>query len=144
MTVYTIGFSGKSAEHFFTLLREAGVRRILDTRLNPAGQLSGFAKARDLPYFLNVLCGIEYHYLPVLAPPVDLLAGYRNKEIDWPGYALIYQRTLEDRAAENYVPPELLHGGCLLCSEDRPDRCHRRLAAEYLKTHHPALAIRHL
>ncbi len=144
MTLYTIGFCGKSAEHFFTLLREAGVRRVLDTRLSPAGQLSGFAKARDLTYFLTALCGIEYHYLPVLAPPADLLAGYRNKQVAWPAYELIYQRALEDRAAENCVSGDFLDGGCLLCSEDQPARCHRRLAAEYFKVHHPDLAIRHL
>lgn len=144
MTLYTIGFSGKSAERFFTRLREAGVRRVLDTRLNPAGQLSGFAKARDLPYFLSALCGIEYHPLPALAPPTDLLEGYRTKKIDWSGYALIYLRTLKDRAVENHIPRERLDDGCLLCSEDLPAHCHRRLAAEYLMAHHPGLDVKHL
>lgn len=144
MRLYTIGFSGKSAERFFTLLRDAGVRRILDTRLNPGGQLSGFAKARDLPYFLKSLCAIDYVYLPDLAPPAELLAGYRNKEIDWQSYEHIYNCALVARGAEKSIRPELLDGGCLLCSEDQPAYCHRRLAAEYLKGHHPCLVVKHL
>ncbi len=144
MTLYTIGFSGKSAERFFTLLREAGVRRVLDTRLNPTGQLSGFAKARDLPYFLKALCDIDYAYLPAFAPPSDLLESYRGKKIDWQHYEIIYGSALKMRLAENSVSPELLDRGCLLCSEDLPARCHRRLAAEYLKAHHPGLVVQHL
>ena len=144
MTLYTIGFSGKSAERFFTLLREVGVRRVLDTRLNPAGQLSGFAKARDLPYFLKTLCAIDYLPLPRLAPPPALLESYRKKTIDWAGYESVYRRTLEERRAETCVALERLHGACLLCSEDLPSRCHRRLAAEYLMARHPGLDVVHL
>lgn len=44
----TIGFAKKSAQRFFELLREAGVKRILDVRLNNASQLAGFAKRTDL------------------------------------------------------------------------------------------------
>ena len=144
MMLYTIGFSGKSAERFFMLLREAGVRRILDTRLNPAGQLSGFAKARDLPYFLKTLCAIDYVHLPHFAPPPELLEGYRKKKIDWSGYQDVYKRTLEGRAADACIALELLDCGCLLCSEDLPAHCHRRLAAEYLMAHHPGLDVAHL
>lgn len=56
MKLYTIGFSGKSAEQFFTRLSTAKIRRVIDIRLNPAGQLSGFAKARDLSYFWLCHC----------------------------------------------------------------------------------------
>jgi uncharacterized protein (DUF488 family) len=144
MIIYTIGFSGKSAEQFFTLLRESGTRRILDIRLNPAGQLSGFAKARDLPYFLKALCGIDYVYLPDFAPSAALLSGYRQATIDWPGYERIYRHEMETRAAEQRVSPDLLDGGCLLCSEALPGQCHRRLAAEYLSEFTPGLVVVHL
>ena len=144
MKLYTIGFSGKSAERFFTLLNNANVRRIIDVRLNPGGQLSGFAKARDLPYFLKALCNIDYSYLSDFAPPADLLAGYRNNKIDWLQYETLYKSTLEKRTPKNCVELDLLDGGCLLCSEDSPDQCHRRLAAEYLSRHHPCLSVVHL
>ena len=99
---------------------------------------------RDLPYFLKSLCAIDYVYLPELAPPAELLAGYRNKEIDWEGYEQIYNCALLARSAEQLIGPDLLDGGCLLCSEDLPAHCHRRLAAEYLKAHHSSLVVKHL
>jgi len=39
---------------------------------------------------------------------------------------------LSERNAEKHISWELLDGGCLLCSEEKPDNCHRRLVAEYL------------
>ena len=47
-TIYTIGFTQKTAEEFFRLLQEAGVRKLIDVRENRAGQLAGFAKFPDL------------------------------------------------------------------------------------------------
>lgn len=55
MEIYTIGFTQTTAERFFGRLREAGVGRLLDVRLNNSSQLAGFAKAKDLPYFLREL-----------------------------------------------------------------------------------------
>ncbi len=46
--IATIGFTRKPARRFFGLLREAGVKRVLDVRLNNASQLSGFAQRDDL------------------------------------------------------------------------------------------------
>ncbi len=52
MTIFTIGFTKKSAREFFTKLKDAGVRRLVDARLNNRSQLSAFAKKEDLAYFL--------------------------------------------------------------------------------------------
>lgn len=80
MKLYTIGFTQKHAETFFALLRQNGVRRLVDIRLNPGGQLSGFAKQEDLPYFLAHLAdGCGYLHLPELAPTKELLTEYRSK-----------------------------------------------------------------
>ena len=43
MKLYTIGFTQKPAERFFGLLAEHGVEQVIDIRLKPNGQLSGFA-----------------------------------------------------------------------------------------------------
>jgi len=77
MKIFTIGFTKKSAEEFFTLLKDAGVRRVIDIRLNNTSQLAGFAKARDLEYFLKAILGIgrlrtRIHTDPRRAP------GYEN------------------------------------------------------------------
>lgn len=44
--LFTIGFTKKSAEEFFTKLKNAGVARVLDVRLNNSSQLAGLPLAR--------------------------------------------------------------------------------------------------
>ncbi len=143
MTLFTIGFTRKSAEDFFTRLQRAGVKRLLDTRRNPDSQLAGFAKRRDLPYFLEALAGIDYAYLADLAPTREMLTAYRD-DGDWAAYERRYLDLLRRRAVETRIDPAQLDHACLLCSEATPERCHRRLAAEYLARHHAGLRVIHL
>jgi len=42
------------------------------------------------------------------------------------------------------VSTALLHNAVLLCSEDKPHHCHRRLVAEYLAQHWANVEIVHL
>jgi hypothetical protein len=51
---------------------------------------------------------------------------------------------MKERRIEQELKPELLDGSCLLCSEDKPHQCHRRIVAEYLKEHWGAVQIEHL
>ena len=76
MRLYTIGFTKKTAERFFGLLAENRVHTLVDIRLHPDGQLSGFARKADLPYFLDLLAGCGYRHLPVLAPTPEILGDY--------------------------------------------------------------------
>ncbi|MDB5073533.1 MAG: hypothetical protein JWM87_4644 [Candidatus Eremiobacteraeota bacterium] len=133
MTLYTIGFTKTTAEQFFRILRDAGVKAVLDTRLHRDGQLSGFAKVPDLPYFLRQLARSEYKALPELAPAAPLLKAYRDKELSWDQYAHAYRDLLERRRPECEIDSALLDRGCLLCSEHSAEHCHRRIAAEYLR-----------
>jgi uncharacterized protein (DUF488 family) len=50
---------------------------------------------------------------------------------------------MRSRHIEN-TPRELLDGACLLCSEETPHHCHRRLVAEYLKQHWRDVEIEHI
>jgi uncharacterized protein (DUF488 family) len=131
----TIGFTGKTAEEFFRLLRDAGVEQVVDIRQNRAGQLSGFAKHPDLSYFLQAIAGISYMHQPLLAPPPELLKSYRSNK-DWPAYETAFLAVLRERGV-----PEVLDTSrwsskfALLCSEPGPEKCHRRLAADLLATH---------
>ena len=50
----------------------------------------------------------------------------------------------EERQIEEKLEPEMLHDACLLCSEDKPHHCHRRLVAEYLKDRWGDVEIEHL
>lgn len=144
MKIYTIGFTRKTAQDFFGALRAAGVTRVLDVRLNNTSQLAGFAKRDDLRFFLRELGGIDYHQLPELAPTAELLSAYRGKHLDWNSYAQAFTALMAQRQIENTLPRPLLDGGCLLCSEAEPHRCHRWLVAEYLAARWGGVEIMHL
>ncbi len=131
--LFTIGFTGKPAKKFFELLKNSGAKRILDVRLNNVSQLSGFAKRDDLKFFANEICSMDYVHILDLAPTKKMLDDYKNHRIDWKTYEQLFLRLVEERHIESTVSQEIINGSCLLCSEDKPDRCHRRLVAEYLK-----------
>ncbi|OWK46871.1 DUF488 family protein [Fimbriiglobus ruber] len=144
ITLFTIGFTKKSAEQFFTKLQAAGVSRVLDVRLNNRSQLAGFAKKDDLAFFLRSIAGIDYAHIPDLAPTQDMLGEYQKSSNGWAAYEVKFLDLIRSRRIEETVRPELLDGGCLLCSEDRPHHCHRRLVAEYLCEKWGDLEIKHL
>lgn len=134
MKLFTIGFSNHSAEEFFTTLKKSGVKRLIDTRISPGSQLSGFARQKDLPYFLRQLAKIDYIYEINFAPTSELLTAYRGNDLTWDEYAKKYLHLLKKRKVEKLFSKDELHGSCLLCSEYLPHHCHRRLLAEYLKS----------
>lgn len=144
MTLFTIGFTKTTAEHFFTRLIDSGVKRLIDLRLNNRSQLAGFAKQQDLEYFLKEIAGIEYIYRPEWAPTQDILDAYKKGKGSWAVYEVAFNKLICDRRIEQYANEELLDRACLLCSEDTPEHCHRRLVAEYLQTKFEGLEICHL
>jgi len=144
MKVFTIGFTKKTARRFFELLRTSGAKRVVDVRLNNVSQLAGFAKKDDLAYFLTEICGLEYIHLPVLAPTQEMLDKYKKRRGDWQTYETEFLALMKQRRIEEAIPSEVVADGCLLCSEDKPHQCHRRLVAEYLKQHWGDLEINHL
>ena len=131
--IFTIGFTRKTAEEFFGLLERAGVKRVVDTRLNNVSQLAGFAKKEDLRFFLKRVSGMDYVHLPVLAPTQEMLDAFKKEKGEWADYEKKFLALITQRQIETQVPKDVLHMGCLLCSEDTPEHCHRRLVAEYLQ-----------
>jgi uncharacterized protein (DUF488 family) len=134
MKLYTIGFTQKSAETFFGLLRENGVQRLIDIRLHPGGQLAGFAKQTDLPYLLaNLASGCGYVYAPELVPTKEILNDYRRDK-DWLRYRTRFEALMDERKIPETLKREDFEQvvSCLLCSEPTPEQCHRRLVAERL------------
>ena len=146
MRLFTIGFTKKSAQEFFGLLFDHGVQQVIDIRVNPHGQLSGFARQEDLPYFLAALAGqCQYVHLPILAPTKEILKDYRS-DGDWPRYVARFEALMDERDIPSALERSMFEAaaGCLLCSEHLPDQCHCRLVAERLAGHWPDLEIVHL
>lgn len=145
MEIYSIGFTQTTAEHFFGRLRDAGVKRLLDVRLNNSSQLAGFAKAQDLPFFLRELVGAEYAHTPILAPTQELLHGYRKEKRGWAWYQAAFLELLAERRIEDALDADdFASPTALLCSEATAEKCHRRLVCEYLSAHWPGLVAVHL
>lgn len=144
-TVSTIGFTKTSAGGFFERLLQASVKKVVDVRLHNTSQLSGFAKADDLAYFLKKIGGIQYMHEPLLAPTDPMLKAYKKAKGDWRAYEERFLGLMSERQIEDHFKPEMLDGACLLCSEAQPHHCHRRLVCEYLNEKWGgALDVRHL
>ena len=144
MRIFTIGFTKKSAETFFSLLSGSGAKRVVDVRLNNVSQLAGFAKKEDLKYFLRAICGMDYVHLPDLAPTQAMLGAYKKEKGDWSAYEVQFLALMKSREIEKSISKDVLADGCLLCSEEKPQHCHRRLVAEYLRDMWGDVEIIHL
>jgi uncharacterized protein (DUF488 family) len=143
LKIYTIGFTKTTAQHFFNRLKDSGATKLIDVRLNNVSQLAGFAKRDDLRYFAREICAIAYEHVPALAPSQDMLDEYKKNGGEWSLYEEKFLNLIATRQIEN-IDRENLDGGCLLCSEDKPHHCHRRLVAEYLREKWGQLEIEHL
>jgi uncharacterized protein (DUF488 family) len=146
MEIYSIGFTQTTAESFFGRLRRSGVQRLLDVRRNTSSQLAGFAKDRDLPYFLRELVGAEYAHEPLLTPTEELFKAYKRQgAMPWAEFEGRFLALLRERQVERRLDPgSFLTPTALLCSEATPELCHRRLALEYLARHWDGVRIVHL
>ena len=144
-TLYTIGFTKSSAERFFGRIGQAGVRRLVDIRLNNTSTLAGFTKRDDLEYFLRSILHVEYIHEPLLAPTPELLKAIQGKQIGWDEYATRYDALIEERDVASALDRATFEGPTvLLCSEATAEQCHRRLAAEHLSRAWGGLEIAHL
>jgi uncharacterized protein (DUF488 family) len=144
MIVCTIGFAKKNLRQFIGRLQAAGVEKVIDIRLHNTSQLAGYAKKDDLEYVLS-LVAIAYAHHPELAPTEEILDGYKKKKIGWPEYERRFRELLASRnPLEN--SPLLTEPGpiCLLCAEDKPAQCHRRLVAEHFAERLQGTEVRHL
>jgi uncharacterized protein (DUF488 family) len=143
--IYTIGFTQKSARDFFGALSAAGIRRLIDVRLNNSSQLAGFTKKDDLIFFLDRICGAEYLHDPRLAPTAEILNAFKKKHISWDEYERQFSALLKKRRIAKTLDPRLFDvPAVLLCSEPTPEHCHRRLVAEYLQQEWADVSITHL
>jgi uncharacterized protein (DUF488 family) len=144
ITIFTIGFTKKTAGTFFEKLRSAGVVKVVDTRLNNESQLAGFTKKEDLKYFLKTILGVDYVHVLEFAPTDEILSAYKKKKITWSEYEIRFHGLISEREIECVFTPAELDKACLLCSEAEPHHCHRRLVAEYLKWKWPQVVVEHL
>ena len=144
LTLFTIGFTKRTAEDFFETLRRHGIRRIVDVRLRNTSVLSGFTRKEDLRYLARTLLEAEYVHEPALAPTEEIRKAYQESK-DWGQYTRDFGEVLRARGRPEWLTAEALRDPTvLLCSEVSAETCHRRLVAEYLAEQIVGLTIVHL
>ena len=127
MELYTIGYGGRKPDEFLRLLKDNGIRAVVDVRLRPDRSSMGtYAKARTPDKGIEGLLGradIQYFSFVELG----------NLFLDFDDWQTRYGQ-LMDRAGD-LLTQRLCHVSqpfCLLCAERSPERCHRSIIAEYL------------
>ena len=63
---------------------------------------------------------------------------------NWETYESEFLALMERRRIGDKGLKRTIANGCLLCSEDKPEHCHRRLVAEYLRQSWGDVDIVHL
>jgi uncharacterized protein (DUF488 family) len=145
MEICSIGFASRSAEDFFSTLERAGVKKLIDVRLNNTSQLSGFTKTNDLKFFLSRILGVDYLHELRLAPTQELLDGLRKEKKGWDWYEERFRSLLEERQVHNQLQQSFFTPkSVLLCSEASPTHCHRRIVLEFLYEKWGSVAPIHL
>jgi uncharacterized protein (DUF488 family) len=139
INLFNIGFTQKTAEEFFGILKKNKIDCLVDIRLNPNGQLSRFAFEKDLPFFLDKLVdGCKYIHRVDLAPQNELLKEVRTKgsamSKDYKLFEKEFNQYLEKKSnIENFVEQfKKYQNVVLLCSEHTTEKCHRRLVSDML------------
>ena len=139
MTIYTIGFTQKSAEQFFELIKKNRIELLVDVRLNNKSQLAGFSKGTDLAYFLKEICATKYIHCDEFAPTKELLSNYQKGSVSWNEYVEVFDTIMEKRGVYKKFLSRFkdYKKVCLLCSEPTAEKCHRRLVAEKIQAFSP-------
>ncbi len=146
MEIFTIGFAQTPAAEFFGKLKRAGIRRLMDVRLNNTSQLAAYAKRDDLRFFLREICDADYEHEPLLAPTQEMLDAYKKHKGSWEAYEEQFLKLMAERRVEQELDRERFATAptVLLCSEHTAEHCHRRLVLEYLGERWPNLVSVHL
>lgn len=144
-TLFTIGFTKKTAEQFFTTLVNNRVARVIDVRLNNTSQLSRFSIYPDIKFFLS-LFNIGYEHSKIFAPDPFTLDKYRRGKIDWDEYVERFTALMDERGAVDVIKNINydIDRSCLLCAEESAKFCHRRLVAELISETLDDIVIEHL
>ncbi len=145
MTLFTIGFTKKTAKEFFELLKDNKIELLIDVRLNNQSQLAGFTKGKDLSYFLKEIAGCGYSHDLTFAPTKELLNDYKKGIASWNQYVEVFSKLIDSRKMAEHFEKKYSNykNVVLLCSEPTADMCHRRLVAEAVSKEY-GYEIKHL
>ena len=131
-TVWTIGYERLLPPQLVAELAAARVERVLDVRFRPQSRRPGMSKTR-LGHLLEAH-GIAYEHRRALGTPPDLRHDFHAGRIAQARAG--YRAYVEANSAEalDQLIHDVEHGPrtALLCLEEDPAGCHRRVLCEVL------------
>lgn len=131
--LYTTGFTQKTAEYFFNLLKKNGVKKLVDVRCHNNSQLAGFAKSENLGFFSKEILNISYEKVADFAPSEELMKKWRTRKITYDEYRSKYISELKAKDVLARYDAKQFDGACFLCSEASAEPCHRKILCEYFR-----------
>jgi len=128
MTIFTIGYEGRSINEFLATLKDYGVNTVVDVRELPLSRKRGFYKT-SLANNLSEI-GIGYVHWASLGYPKDIRNRYRQDQ-DWQRYTVGFLKYLktQKRAISELALLASAKNCALLCYEADFNFCHRSMVA---------------
>ena len=127
-TIFTIGHSNHTWETFAALLKRHAVQVLVDTRTTPKSRYAPYAALSSLPSLLDGE-GMRYAYLG------DALGGKPSDASSYdakgrPDYGEMRKQESFQAGMDELVKLGGEATVALMCAEEDPSRCHRRLLIE--------------
>lgn len=127
---FTIGYTGRKTDEIISLLKQHGVRTLVDIRQNPISMYRPELSKRNLAKLLFEH-GLYYAHVPQLGVPRDIRAkaiDAGNRDVIWAWYdtnviEVFFQRNLHT-FLNGYEHPV-----AFMCTEIDPHECHRHRVA---------------
>ena len=138
---WTIGYEGRTFDHFLGILRDSGIEQVIDVRQRPLSRKNGYSKTA-----LSQGLGKEailYRHIRELGTPPSLRSAMKN------GGTLKslldgYSRHLDKNEGAYRILTSLIQAktSAILCFEKDYTQCHRQILAERLEK--DGLRVMHL
>ena len=123
--IYTIGHSNHTWKTFSPLLLDNKIELLVDVRSNPVSRFAPFANHRTLPELLESI-DVDYEFMggPLGGKPADrTMYDERGK----PDYHRMRASDEFQEALDQLAGMASRRSTVILCSEEDPSQCHRRL-----------------
>jgi uncharacterized protein (DUF488 family) len=125
---FTFGYSGRRTEEILHLLREHGVRTVLDVRQHAVSMYRPELSKTNLAQLLETQ-GILYSHLPQFGVPRDIRAKAietGTRDVIWTWYD---SNVVGCSLTLHYFLNAFEHPVALMCTEIDPHECHRHRLA---------------
>lgn len=129
---FTIGYEGRRVEEFLSILADAGIEQVVDTRERAQSRKAGFSRTALAAELSDA--GITYRHIPELGSPAQVRATYRETG-DFETFSAGYLEHLHRHASFLTLLLEIIRvrPTALLCFERNSEACHRSLICHELQ-----------